>query len=251
MAFVRTEVSDRVATLTLTDPARRNAINLEMVREIVEAIDGFERSDVGALVVTGEDPAFCAGADLSLLEAGDESTVSDIYEAFNRVLRSPLPSIAAVNGPAVGAGMNLALACDLRLAGERARFDAGFLRLNVLPGGGHAWMLTRAVGLQGAAAMTLFQDPLDGREAERVGLAWRCVPDEELLPLAQELAGRAAERPPDLVDRLKRNLSRVPTVSDHDEALRLELEDQLWSLGQPEARRAISAVREQISRSSG
>lgn len=251
MALVATEVRDGVATLTLTDPGRRNAIGLPMAREMVEAIDGLDPAEVGALVITGEGPAFCAGADLSVLEMADESALTELYESFNCVLRSHLPSIAAVNGAAVGAGMNLALACDLVLASERARFHTGFLRLNVLPGGGHTWMLSRAIGPRGASAMTLFQDSLDGREAERVGLAWRCVPDDELLCLAQDLAGRAAARPRALIERLSRTLDWVAGPVDRAEALRYELEHQLWSLQQAEARGAIEAVRSEISRSSG
>lgn len=250
MALVRTGVRDRVATLTLTDPARRNAISLDMAQAITSAMDEIEQADVGALVITGEDPAFCAGADLTVLESADESTLAQVYEAFTRVLRSRLPSIAAINGATVGAGMNLALACDLRLAGERARFQTGFLRLNVLPGGGHTWMLTRAVGAQGATAMTLFQDSLDGPEAERVGLVWRCVQHDELLPLVHDLAARAAAQPRALVEKLRATLDRMTAVTDHDTALRYELEDQLWSLRQPEARQAIGSVRDTISRSS-
>ena len=115
-------------------------------------------------MLTGEPPAFCSGADvaaLGSLVASSRTTASaarsrSIYEGFLRVLRSPLPTVAAVNGPAVGAGLNLALACDVRLAGESARFDTRFLRIGLHPGGGHAWMLDRAVGPQAAAAMVLF-----------------------------------------------------------------------------------------------
>ena len=94
--------------------------------------------------------------------------------------RSPLPTIAAVNGAAVGAGMNLALACDVRLAGRSARFDTRFLQLGLHPGGGHTWMLQRIAGPQAAAAVVLFGEVLDGEEAERCGLVWRCVDDDAL-----------------------------------------------------------------------
>src|SRR5690606_30490026 len=110
------------------------------------------------------------------------------YEGFLRVARCPLPTIAAVNGPAVGAGMNLALACDVRLAGQSARFDTRFLQLGVHPGGGHTWMMRNAVGPQAAAAMVLFGEVLDGAEAERCGLAWRCVADDELVDTAFTMA---------------------------------------------------------------
>ena len=118
--------------------------------------------------------------------------MQSIYEGFLRVLRSSLPTVAAVNGPAVGAGLNLALACDVRLAGMSARFDTRFLRIGLHPGGGHAWMLDRAVGPQAAAAMVLFGEALDGARAAEVGLAWACHPDDELLErsIAFARAGR-------------------------------------------------------------
>src|SRR5205823_197881 len=104
-----------------------------------------------------------------------------VYEGFLRVARSPLPTVAAVNGAAVGAGMNLALCCDVRIAGRSARFDTRFLKLGLHPGGGHTWMLQRAIGPQGAAAMVLFGDVLNGEAAEKCGLVWRCVDDDALL----------------------------------------------------------------------
>ena len=142
---LRTEQHDRVRVLVLDDPPRRNALSPELVDAIVDACEQAERDpDVGALVVTGEPPAFCSGADVSSLAAlGDDTDaragagLRSVYEGFLRVLRSPLPTVAAVNGPAVGAGFNLALACDVRLAGESARFDSRFLSLGLHPGGGH------------------------------------------------------------------------------------------------------------------
>src|SRR5690606_10735426 len=130
-----------------------------------------------AVVLTGSGSAFCAGADLTQLGEAREEGLLRIYEGFLRVARSPLPTVAAVNGPAVGAGMNLALACDLRVAGTSARFDTRFVDLGIHPGGGHTWMLRRLVGPQTAAAMLLFGERLDGPAAEAAGLVWRCVPD--------------------------------------------------------------------------
>ncbi len=174
-----------------------------MVDEIVAAFDAFEASpDVRAVVVTGAAPAFCAGADLSHLggaggagDGGARAGLRRIYEGFLRVSRCSLPTIAAVNGAAVGAGMNLALACDVRLAGASARFDTRFLQLGIHPGGGHTWMLERAVGPQAAAATVLFGEVLTAADAERVGLVWRTVPDEELADVARSLAERAGAAP--------------------------------------------------------
>src|SRR5688500_18333827 len=204
MSRVRSEIEAGVATVTLADPDRRNALTMPMVSEIIDLFDHLEADpSVGAVVVTGEPPAFCAGADLSHLssssEGGAETGLRTIYEGFLRIGRSPLPTLAAVNGAAVGAGMNLALVCDVRLAAVRARFDTRFLQLGLHPGGGHTWMARRILGPQGALATVLFGDVLDGAEAERVGLVWRCVPDDALLPAAQAMAERAASGPRELV----------------------------------------------------
>jgi enoyl-CoA hydratase len=248
MTSIRIEVADRVATVTLDDPDRRNALNLEMVDEIVAGFDRLEADpSVGAVVVTGAPPAFCAGADLSHLGGSQRTGLRSIYEGFLRVGRSPLPTLAAVNGAAVGAGMNLALVCDVRLAARRARFDTRFMQLGLHPGGGHTWMLRRAAGPQTAAAAVLFGDVLDGAEAERVGLVWRCVDDDALLDEAHTMAMRAASGPPELVRKTKATLVDMATIATHDEAVERELDPQVWSLGQPEFKERLRALQAKIS----
>src|ERR1700730_8478521 len=140
--------AERVAIVTINDPERRNALTPGMIDELVAAFDRLDADQgVGAVVVTGAPPAFCAGADLSHLGASpSESGLRGIYAGFLRVGRSRLPTTAAVNGSAVGAGMNLALCCDLRLAARRAKFDTRFLQLGLHPGGGDTWMMRRGVG---------------------------------------------------------------------------------------------------------
>jgi enoyl-CoA hydratase len=232
MDLVRHELADGVATLTLNDPPRRNALSRELVGELLAALDDVEQNPaVRAIVVTGAAPAFCSGADRSDLRAPSEAGLRGIYEGFLRFTRVRVPTIAAVNGPAVGAGFNLALCCDLRLAAESARFDARFLRLGIHPGGGHTWLLRRAIGPAAAAAVVLFGEVLDGPAAERVGLAWRCVPDASLLNEAQSLAGRLSTVPGPLVARTKETFGAMATVDDHDAAVDLELAAQLWSMG--------------------
>jgi enoyl-CoA hydratase len=199
---------------------------------------------VHALVVTGRPPAFCAGADLSHLGESQREGLRHVYEGFLRVGRAGLPTVAAVNGAAVGAGVNLALVCDVILAGASARFDTRFLKLGLHPGGGHTWMLRRRVGPQVAAAMVLFGEVVDGPRAEQVGLAWRCLPDDELLPAATALAATAAQAPRELVTQVKQTLAGVDGVASHDEAVELELGPQVWSINQPAFRERLAAARQ-------
>ena len=243
---IRTEA--RVAVVTLDDPERRNALNAQMVKEILTTFDDLEADDgVGAVVVTGTPPAFCAGADLSKLGTAGREGLLSIYEGFLRVGRSSLPSVAAVNGAAVGAGMNLALICDVRLAGRRAKFDTRFIDLGLHPGGGHTWMLERAVGPQAARAMVLFGQILDGEAAEACGLAWRCIDDDTLLDEAVALAARAASGPKELVSEVKRTLTDMSAITAHPDAVERELDPQVWSAGQPWFAERLEAIRSRIT----
>ena len=155
--------------------------------------------------------------------------------------------MAAVNGAAVGAGMNLALICDVRLAARRARFDTRFVDLGLHPGGGHTWMLERAVGPQTAKAMVLFGQILDGEAAAAAGLVWRCVDDDQLLDEAVALAARAASGPKPLVSEVKRTIADMPAITDHPAAVERELDPQVWSAGQPWFAERLEAIRSRIS----
>ena len=252
MTAIDVQVVDGVGILTLDAPHRRNAFDLDMCDEVGEALDSLEADPgVGALVVTGRGSAFCAGADLSHLGASQREGLLAIYEGFLRVARCPLPTIAAVNGPAVGAGMNLALAADVRLAGTSARFDTRFLQLGIHPGGGHTWMLRRIVGPQVASAMVLFGEVLSGPEAAECGLAWRCVEDDDLIDAAMTLARRAAAASPELVRRTKATIAAVATIDDHPSAVERELVDQAWSVSQPAFAQRLAAMAAKISKAPG
>lgn len=246
--LVTVDVVDRVATITLDNPKERNALSAPLVAAIVEAMDAAEADDgVGALVITGAPPAFCAGANLGNLATADEESLLAIYEGFLRIARSPLPTVAAVNGPAVGAGMNVALACDVRIAARRARFDSRFLELGLHPGGGHTWMLRRIAGQQTALAAVLFGDVFDGTLAERVGLVHRCVDDELLHDTAQAFAAKAAAAPRALAIQVKQTIAAMADVVDHETAVRTELEPQLWSVSQPWFAERLAAAQARIS----
>jgi enoyl-CoA hydratase len=248
MTLVLTDIADGVGTLTLNNPDERNTLTAAMVTEIVAAMDAFEADEsVGAVVVTGTPPAFCAGANLGNLSSADGSSLGSVYEGFLRVARSPLPTLAAVNGPAVGAGMNLALGCDVRLAARRARMDTRFLQIGLHPGGGHTWMFRRIAGPQVAMAAVVFGEVLDGAEAERVGLVYRCVDDDALLDAAHEMAARAASVPRELAQVTKATIQAMADVRDHAAAVARELEPQLWSTRQPWFAERLAALRAKIS----
>ncbi|MCU1399541.1 MAG: putative enoyl-CoA hydratase [Acidimicrobiales bacterium] len=248
MSLVNLTTADRVATITLNNPAERNTLTAPMVAEIVAAMDTIEADDgIGAIVVTGAAPSFCAGANLGNLAEATGESLGVIYEGFLRVARSPLPTLAAVNGAAVGAGMNLALGCDVRLAGRRAKFDTRFLQIGLHPGGGHTWMFRRIAGPQATMAAVVFGEVLDGAEAERIGLVHRCVDDDRLLALAQEMAARAAGAPRELAIAAKATIQKMADVDTHPDAVATELVPQLWSTQQPWFAERLAALQQKIS----
>jgi enoyl-CoA hydratase len=248
MALVLTEIRDGVALLTLNNPDERNTMTAPMVEEIIAAMDVFEADEsVGAIVVTGAGTAFCAGANLGNLQSATRESLSVVYEGFLRIARSPLPTLAAVNGPAVGAGMNLALGCDVRIAAARARFDTRFLQIGLHPGGGHTWMQRRIVGQQNAMASVVFGQVLDGAEAERTGLVYRVVPDDQLLDAAHEFASGAASAPRQLAIMAKETIRNMADIATHAEAVAREFEPQLWTVKQPWFEERIAALKAKIS----
>jgi enoyl-CoA hydratase len=248
MSLVLTDVSEGIGTLTLNAPDTRNTMTLPMVDEICAAVDAFEADETcSAIIVTGAGSAFCAGADLGNLQTATAESLGKIYEGFLRISRSSLPTIAAVNGAAVGAGMNLALGCDVRIAAQRAKFDTRFLQIGLHPGGGHTWMQRRNVGVQTAMATVVFSEVLDGPEAERLGLAHRCVADELLISAARALAAGAASAPRELVMITKRTIAEMADVDTHDAAVAKELDPQVWTARQPWFEERIAALKAKIS----
>lgn len=240
-----------VAVITLNEPDRRNALTLDSSARLAELVAECEGDEsVGAVVITGAPPAFCAGADLTALGEAREEGLRAIYAGFLAVAGCSLPTIAAVGGAAVGAGLNLALACDVRLAGPRARFDARFLQLGIHPGGGMTWMLQRAVGPQSATAMTLLGHIVDASEAVRIGLAFHMVDagHDELVAAAVAFATAAATAPRDLVTATKRTLRATAALDLHADAIETELVAQLASMDTPAFAELLAAMREKISK---
>jgi enoyl-CoA hydratase len=242
---VHAEITNRVAVLTLSYPERRNAMNIELSEKLADAVRAAAADDgVGAIVITGEDPAFCAGGDLAELARADPATLHSVYAGFLAIAHCPLPTVAAVNGAAVGAGLNLALACDLRLAGPRAKFDARFLSLGLHPGGGYSWMLQRLLGPQTAAALTLFGEVVDATEAVRIGLVHRVAQD--VVPAAVELAGRAAAAPRELVVATKATMRLTAGAISHAEAVEIEVRAQAESVRSEQFQQRLAALQAKI-----
>jgi enoyl-CoA hydratase len=251
--FVEVEQGHGVVVVTLADPRRRNVLTEPMIAALLNVYDNLERDPtVRCVILTARGPAFCAGAELAVLEAsaaGDFSAVERVYRSFLRVAESPLPTIAVVDGPAIGAGLNLALACDVRVASAGAVFDSRFAALRLLPGGGHVWLLEQAVGRQAATVMALFSEPVDAADAERIGLVWRtCATADEALGQARRLAGRIADQDPQYVGALLRGLRDAGALGSHDLAVTQERYSQRWSVTRPDFLAGVRAMRAHVER---
>jgi enoyl-CoA hydratase len=228
---VRLQRTGGIAHLVLDAPERRNALNAEMLVEIADAVRVVrDDCDVRALVVSGAGKSFCAGADLTGL-FGDltrppfeiRDRLKGVYAGFLGLLDLAIPTIAAVNGAAVGAGTNIALACDITLAGPRAKFAITFADIGLHPGGGCTWFLTRRMGPQRALQVLLGAETLDAQAALRAGLVAEATADDPV-ERALELAHLYARRDPQLV----RDVKRAVQISQHAD-LATVLEFESWA----------------------
>src|SRR6204780_4263752 len=235
-------IDNHVALITVNDPERRNAVTGEMSKQLRAAVERAEADPgVHAVVVTGAGQAFCAGADLSALGSAAEEGLLRLYDGFMAVGKCALPTIAAVNGPAVGAGLNLALAADVRIAGPNALFDTRFQKLGIHPGGGATWMLQRAVGPQVARAALLFGMRFDAESAGRHGLALSGADD----PVAAALEPGAAPRDVVLATKATMRATASPgshDVEQHELAKDTELGPQATSIQSPEFAARLAAA---------
>src|SRR5215475_10023886 len=193
-----------ITTLTLNRPERLNALSPTMTAGLKEAFERLATDHaVGAIVLTGAGRGFCAGGDVKTMESrGRDQTVEDRVEGLRRAHQLPLlmrncPKviIAAINGPVAGAGLGLALACDLRVAGKSARFGTAFARIGYSGDYGGTWSLTRLVGTAKARELYFLADVIDGEEAHRLGMVNRLVDDDKLKDEAMAMARRLADGP--------------------------------------------------------
>ncbi len=228
-----------VRVLTLDAPDRRNAMGEPMAAEVRAAVSDVDSSGVRALVVTGAGPAFCAGADLPQLFGDPEAPVAETrarlsryYRAFLDIADLPIPTVAAVSGPAVGAGLNLALACDIRIAGSDASFGATFTRIGLHPGGGVSWALVRTLGPSRALSALLTGETIGVAQAVDWGLAEG--PHDHPLDEALALAHRVAALEPELARSVKRAVNLAVATDDRDAVVAYESWAQAASASSPE-----------------
>ena len=209
---LRTSITDGVATLTLDRPAALNALTIGVKVALLDALRQIAADgSVRAVILTGAGRAFCAGQDLAERRLPDAPPLDEeLRQRYEPIIRAMVeldrPIIGAINGVASGAGASLALACDLRIAAESARFVLAFSRIALVPDSGATWFLPRIVGSARAAEVALLDTPLDAAAAERLGLVSRVVPDDELLPTATTMALSLAERAPQAIAATKRLL---------------------------------------------
>jgi 2-(1,2-epoxy-1,2-dihydrophenyl)acetyl-CoA isomerase len=241
-----------VLTLTLNRPEALNALNRDMTRSLRDAMEEAARDrTVGVVIITGAGRAFCAGADLKEVvarrDAGERDLGEDLRTNYTPMIRAiracPKPVIAALNGTAAGAGLSLALACDLRIAAAGTPLIVVFVRVGLVPDAGSLFFLTRMLGLSKATELAMSGEPLSVEDGHRLGLVAAVVPPEQLLTAAMERARRLADGPRQTYALIKHGLERV---LDLDLEQAMELESQLQSMAAEtlDAKEAIQAFLE-------
>jgi len=232
------EMREAVGVITLNRPASLNALTSEVAREFKAAVDEVRQQGARAVLITGAGRAFCAGGDLREMQriAEREGKVEAFFDAPLRLLnecvllirRTPLPFIAAVNGAASGGGCNLALACDLVIAGESARFNQAFIKIGLSPDCGGTFILPRLIGWKRATELMMTGDVVSAARALEMGMINAVVPDEDLLPGAMAMAARLAQAPTVAIGRVK-ELLEASATNDYGGQLELERKAQIQS----------------------
>ncbi len=227
------EKKDNIGVMTVNRPDKLNALSNELTEELQHLLDEIEKDvDLRVVVITGAgDKAFVAGADINELVERDALKGRDVSRfrqaLFARIENLPVPVIAAVNGYALGGGLELALACNIRIASEKAQFGAPEVKLGIIPGDGGTQRLPRLVGLGRAMELILTGDFIDAQEAHRIGLVNRVVPPDELMESVMTLAKKIALRPPLAVKYAKEAVNRS---QEGDTASGYALESYLHAL---------------------
>jgi 2-(1,2-epoxy-1,2-dihydrophenyl)acetyl-CoA isomerase len=226
------------ALVTLNRPAALNALSVQLCRDFLDAFAALREQRARAVVLTGAGRAFCAGGDLremqrlaqleGRIEAFFDAPLRELHDCIKRIREFPAPVIAAVNGPAFGAGCNLALACDLVVAGESAQFNQSFVRIGLSTDCGGTYIMPRLVGLKRAAEFLFTGATIDAHSAFNWGMINRVVSDNEVLPAAQGLAMQLAQGPTGALSRIKQLLEQS-AANDYAAQLDAEAAAQLVS----------------------
>lgn len=240
-----------VATITLNRPRQLNALNEQMILEILDAVKkSAADEEVRVLILTGAGRAFCFGADISAFQKGDNSSAplaANLLPKAQEIIRTLVgmnkPTIAALNGFATGLGLDLALACDLRIAAERAKLGEAFINMGLVPDGGGTFFLPRLVGFAKAAELIFTGAAISSSEAERLGLINRVVPTSDLEKCVGELARQLAKSPSPALGLAKRLLWKN-LQANIEEALLAEAESQKICLESRDHREAVQAYLE-------
>jgi len=254
--IIRGDVESGVLLLRLNDPSTRNAISeVAMIDALLGAIAEAEGNpSVRVIILTGEGSSFSSGGNIKKFGKGvgyqDNVPAQTRLNYKSGIQRLPLafeklevPVIAAINGPAIGAGLDLALMCDIRIASDAAKFAESFVKLGIIPGDGGAWLLPRIVGFAKASELALTGDTIDAAEGLAIGLVSRVVPHDALLPEAQRIAGRIASNPRHAVRMTKQLLRQAHRLS-LDQTLELSSAFQALAHETPDHEEAVLAMLE-------
>src|SRR5712691_8582146 len=234
--------------ITLNRPERLNALTVEMAEALSAAFDAAEADEsCRALLITGAGRAFCAGQDLTAIVGIAPAEIGHLLDHYNPLIGKlralPMPVVCAVNGVAAGAGANLALACDIVLAGEGASFVQAFARIGLIPDCGGTWFLPRLVGIARARVLAMLAEPLPATTAAQWGMIWQVVEDDQLMEEAQALATRLAGAATQGLALAKRALDAAET-NDLDRQLDLERDLQAEAGASPDHAEGVRAFLE-------
>ena len=247
------EQDHRVVTITLNRPDTRNALSGDLIDGLINALEKANKDkNVGCVILTGAGKSFSSGGNLQEIKnmtTKDNMSQSQLEDWYRfGIQKIPLtmnaidvPIVAAVNGHAIGAGNDLCTMCDIRIAGEDAKFSESFLRIGIIPGDGGSWFLPKIIGLSRAAEMILTCDVLDAEKALNWGLVSQIVKNEELIIQAKKIANKIASQPPEATRRAKRLLRMSQNVS-LDNALEMAASQQSILQMMDDHREALDAL---------
>lgn len=254
MDFLLYEQDGPLVTLTMNDPDKRNALSGPALQEFVTAIDRIhDDQSVRCVILTGRGSSFSAGGDINTMkrQASSDVTQMELRHFYRRNIQRvakglfdlEVPLIAAINGHAIGVGLDLACMCDIRIASESAKMGSTFIKVGIVPGDGGTWLLPQVIGLSRATELVLTGDLLDAQQALAWNLVSRVTTGEDLLPTAREIAGKITQHAPHSI-RLTKRLLRESLRAPLDSVLELAAAFQALSHKTPHHSEAVDAFLE-------